>query len=347
MAAEREPYRGALIGCGYISESHLKAWSQIPEARIVAVADLDRDKATRRAKAFEIPAVYSDYRAMLAQESLDFVDIATPPDVHLEMVTEAAGQQLQVLCQKPVAPTLADLEAMIRVCEQAGVTFMVNENARFQPWFRRAGALLQANAIGRPYYINLTSRARGSMPVVQFGNQPFFATMPRLIVYELGVHFLDTLRYLFGEATHVYAQTRRVSPNIAGEDSATLLLGMAGLTAVVDMSWASLPTWDSEEAASWAEVRIEGELGTLHLRTDGLLRLITDDGEKYDVFSPDAIQTSFLAAQQHFIDCLRTGAEPETSGHETLKTMELVFGAYDSAAHNRIYFTGQDRARLK
>jgi predicted dehydrogenase len=208
-------------------------------------------------------------------------------------------------------------------------------------------ALIDEGAIGRPYYANFTSRWRASLPVANFGARPWFAEMPRFVNYELGVHYLDTLRYLFGEADSLYAQMRRVSPHIAGEDLAMLMLRIGEVTAVVDMSWASIPAWEAEQSVSWGEYRIEGTEGTLHLRKDGLLRLITDEDEERYPFPSNSEVLGYQGAQQHFIDCLRSGVEPETSGRETLKTMELVFGAYDSAAHDRIYYIGRDLERLQ
>jgi predicted dehydrogenase len=225
---------------------------------------------------------------------------------------------------------------------------MVNENGRFQPWFRKMKTLIDDGTIGKPHYINFTARGRFSLPAPQFKPRQWFADMPRLINYELGVHYLDTLRYLSGEPTSVYAQMHQASPHIAGEDGAILMLKTNDVTAVLDMSWAMPPTWNYEqEDVSWGEYRIEATDGTLYLRKDGLLRLITDDGEQQMQFPPDSEVRSYQATQQHFIDCLRTDVEPETSGPETLKTMELVFGAYDSAAHNRIYRVGEDLDRLE
>jgi len=282
-------YHGALIGCGYASWFQLTAWSRIDEVEIVAVSNRTRSKAEQRAVEFNVPAVYSDYRKMLDTESLDFVDIATAPVVHLEMVTEAAKRGLPVLCQKPIASTLAELGEMMRICDEARVLFMVNENCRFQPWFRKMKALLDESVIGEPYYTNMTARARMSLPVMHAGGQTdLFMNMPRLVIYELGVHYLDTLRYLFGEADSIYAQMRQVSPHIVGEDLATLMVKMGGLTAVVDMSWASVPTTEVEEDVSWGEYRIEGTGGTFHLRQDGLLRLLTDEGEERFQFPPDS-----------------------------------------------------------
>jgi predicted dehydrogenase len=346
-----KPYRGLLIGCGYVSSFHLTAWSAIKGAEIVAVVDLDTGKAKQRAKAFGVRRYYGDYLEALAAEvghddGLDFVDIATPPATHLEMVQEAANRRLQILCQKPVAGTLTELHHMIRACDKAGVTLMINENQRFQPWYRMMKVLLSEGAIGRPYYANITSRWRGSLPVLQFHNQPFFATMPRLMIYELGTHHIDTLRYLLGEASSIFALTQQASPEIAGEDVATCLLQMNGVSAVIDMSWASIPPWDTENTVTWGEARIEGTTGTLYLRADGRLRVIQDKKEQVHSFPADSITLGFQATQQHFMDCLRSGTMPETSGPETLKTMELVFGAYASAQTGEVYRVGEDLEQL-
>lgn len=326
------PLRGALIGCGYASWFQLTAWSQIKDVEIVAVSSRSLENAQARAQEFNIGQVYTDYHAMLAQEQLDFVDIATPPDVHLEMIREGVGHGLHVLCQKPIAATLRELRTMIQVCDAADVVFMVNENGRFQPWFRKIRALLDQDAIGQPYYTNLTARYRMTLPEMDAGRRTgYFSHMPRLIVYELGTHYLDTLRYLFGEPQVLYARTLKISAAIAGEDLAAIMLSFDSSLAVIDMSWASMPTWGTHDTTSWGEYRIEGREGTIHLDVNGQMRVITGEAEQQHTFPANSEVLGYRAAQQHFVDCIRSGEEPETSGKQTLKTMELVLGAYYSA----------------
>jgi D-apiose dehydrogenase len=338
--------RGALIGCGYASRFQLKAWSQIEDVEIVAVSSRNQDQAQARATEFSIPAFYTDYRQMLDDEMLDFIDIATPPSVHLEMVKASAERGLHVLCQKPIAETLSELREMIQICEDSGVNFTVNENGRFQPWFRKMKSLIEAGAIGHPFYSNFTSRWRGALEDPPFQDQPFFATMPRLIIYELGVHFLDTLRYLFGEANSVFARKARISPAIQGEDLAIITLDMDDLLAVVDLSWASLPAKENAKSITWGEVVIEGDAGTLSLTMDGHLHLHTMTRQQIFAFPDHSEVLGYQNAQQHFIDSLRSKQEAEISGREMVKTMELVFGAYDSATNGTNYRVTLDIERL-
>jgi len=323
--------RGAMIGCGYISEQQLWAWQQVQGADIVAVCDLDEEKAQRRVAEFDIPAVYTDYRRMLDEEKLDFVDIATQPSTHLEMTRAGAGRGLHVLCQKPIAATIVEAEQMIAACEEAGVRFMVNENGRHQAWNRQLKQLLDEGALGTVHNARFVGRWRSTLPTPNFEGQAFFQHMPRLIVYEAGIHTLDTARYLFGEARRIYARMARVSPHIAGEDMAVILLDFeSGLTCLLDSNWYAIPQ-PGPRGITWGTTLVEGTEGTAVVNQDGSLVLYTESGEQRWQFGEDTIPQSFVATQQHFIDCLRSGEEPETSGPKTLKTMALVFGAYQSA----------------
>lgn len=338
--------RGGLIGCGYASGYQLEGWAGIEEAEIVALSSRNQNRVDQKAKEFGIPSAYTDYRTMMDMEQLDFVDIATPPEVHLEMIQEAANRKLHVLCQKPIAPSLGELQKMMNICDEASVRFMVNENGRFQPWFRQMKNFLDADAIGKPFSCIFNSRGRGSLGSNPFSSQPFFKFMPRLIIYELGVHYLDTIRYLFGEVSSVYAHLKQISQNIKGEEFANLLLKVNDVSALIEMSWASVPSRKIKNIVSWGDFQIEGTRGTLHLREDGILRLITDKEEKRISFPGNSEMLGYRGAQQHFVDCLISGNDFETNGPETLKTMELVFGAYHSAENDRIYRVGRDINRL-
>jgi predicted dehydrogenase len=167
--------------------------------------------------------------------------------------------------------------------------------------------------------------------------------MPRLALYELGVHYLDTLRYLFGDPDTIYARLSQISSHIKGEDVELLVLGYETLTCYIDNSWASVqvPGIDIPEGTHrgglLSRLEIDGTHGTLALRADGSLHLLTDTEHKWWTFvRQDTVTESRIAAQQHFIDCLESGAEFETSGAETLRTMALVYAAYLSAEEERV-----------
>jgi predicted dehydrogenase len=251
------------------------------------------------------------------------------------MVAAAAARGVHVLCQKPLAATLFEARQMVQLCDEAGVQFMVNENYRHQAWFRHIRKLLDEGLLGTVHYARFHGRWRATYPTPDFEGQDYFQEMTRLIIFEMGIHLYDTARYLFGEATSVFADLRRVSPHIAGEDMALSLARFGDLTFLFDLNWFALPHENGGETAHGQFV-VEGTEGTAALATDGSLRLVTATGTEAWRFPEDTIPRSFVATQQHFVDCLRSGRAAETSGAETLKTMALVFGAYRSAREGRV-----------
>jgi predicted dehydrogenase len=272
--------RGVLIGCGHISRSHLPGWAASPDAEIVAVCDLDRARAEARAAEFGIGRAYADPAAALTAERPDFVDIATRPETHRELIAQAAGRGAHVLCQKPLAPTLAEAEAMAEICRRAGVRFMVTEMWRWLPWYRDLAARLAAGEIGPVHYARWQGGReafRRRRPVVD--DQPYFADMPRLLIYEMLIHWIDTARYLFGEIASVYARTARVNPALAGEDVALVALAHAGgATTLLDASWASPPE-RRESGRRDGNLLVEGRDGSYRFDDGpGVLARLTLDG---------------------------------------------------------------------
>lgn len=338
--------RGLLVGCGHISTAHLETWDKMPDVSIVALVDTDENRARAQATRFGIEDTFSGLVTALSRTDADFVDVATPPDTHLDLTRICAKAGVHILCQKPLAPTLREVDEMIQIAGSAGVHLVANENMRFQPWYRKMKALLDEGRIGRPFYARIDARSRATLPTANFGEQPYFASMPRLVIYEMATHFFDTMRFLFGEPETLTAALGTASEEIAGEDHATVMMQYADLIALVDVSWASVPTYQTESSVGWAIATVEGRLGTMQLSMDGKLRVITDRGTETIEFGGEAVTAGFENMQRHFIACLTKGIECETSGREYAKTMELVFASYISASDRRTYRVGDDRGAL-
>jgi len=335
--------RGILVGCGYISTQQLGAWAQIPEVEIVALVDFDENKARRQAERYEIAATYTSLDEALDAHDVDFVDIATPPQTHIDLVRSSAAAGVHILCQKPFAPSMKDIDEMVEIADGAGVRLVANENMRFQAWFLKMKQLLDSGEIGRPFYAHWTDRSRWTLPTVTFIDQPYFATMKQLVIYEMGIHFFDTIRYLFGEPLRLAATIGKASREIAGEDNAVVLVSYENLVAIMDISWASIPTYSKTDAVSWAVMTIEAEGGTMHLSADGHLRVITDESDTIFEFGPDTIDQSFVGMQRRFVECISSDRDCEMSAREYARSMELVFGSYASAERHEVYRVGEDR----
>lgn len=337
-------WRGGMVGAGAWSDVQLTAWSQVENASIVALADRHSDRRAPIVEQFHIPHAFDDLESMLDAVPLDFVDICVRPYSHAALVKRAASRGLPILCQKPFCTTLQEAQDVVEFCEQRRVPLMVNENWRWQSWYRQAKSLIDAGALGTPFLAKLMQRVRATLPTgVGNQKQAYFAEMPRLALYEVGTHYLDTLRYLFGEPSSVFARMYRVSPYIQGEDVVAVMLGYENFTCLIENSWASIqvPGVDIPEGTRrgplLSRLEVEGTAGTLALLEDGTLHLYTDsDHQAWSFTRKTVFEESHAAAQQHFVQCLETGAPFETSGAETLKTMALVYAAYLSSEENRV-----------
>jgi D-apiose dehydrogenase len=331
--------RGALIGCGFFAINHLHGWRDTKGAQIVAICDRSPERLAMAGDQFGIAARYSDATEMLAKEKLDFVDIATTAPSHRALAELAASHGLAVICQKPFATTLGDAVAIVAACDKARVPLMVHENFRWQSPIQKVKAVLDAGEIGEIFWGRVSFRSAYDV----FSGQPYLAEGERFIVEDLGIHALDIARFLFGDALNVSARIKRVNMAIKGEDVATMLLDHGqGVASVVDCSYA---TQNETELFPQTLLEVDGTKGTLRLGAGYQLQ-ITSSGStrRMDVSPPllpwasrpwHNIQESVALIQQHWVHCLATKSEPQTSGRDNLKTFALVEAVYQSARDSR------------
>lgn len=333
--------RGGMVGAGAWAEVQLQAWQGVTGARIVALCDRRPERLAPLSERFGIPQVFTDFESMLNETVLDFVDICTRPSSHAGLTKMAAARGLPVLCQKPFCTGLAEAEEVVSFCDQAGTGLMINENFRWQAWYRQTKEILDSGLLGDVFAASLRWRERITLPDFTHA-QAYFTEMPRLTLYELGVHYLDTFRYLFGEPHSIFARLHKVSPAVSGEDVALLTLNYPAMTAHIYQSWASIPAPGLDRPLQWdgplppPVMEIDGTQGTLVLLSDSTLHLFSATDHRQWSFSRESRAASRIAAQQHFIDALKNGVDFETSGADTLKTMALVYAGYRSAEECRV-----------
>ncbi|MGH9374183.1 MAG: Gfo/Idh/MocA family protein, partial [Vicinamibacterales bacterium] len=282
--AQTRQLKGVAIGAGYFAPFQYEAWTRIPEVAIAAMYNRSEDRARPIMVQYGVPRYYENWREMIDGERPDFVDIITPPDTHEEMCAYAAERGVHIICQKPLAPTYEASRRIVETARAAGVRFMVHENFRWQPWYRTIKELQRSGTIGDFTHIHFMMRmGDGWGPGAYVARQPFFREYPRLLVYETGVHFIDTFRFLLGEVTSVFASLRRLNPAIKGEDAGYLALRfVSGATAIWDAN-----RYNEVEAESprftFGHMRIDGTAGHLVLDTDSNLRVKRLGEPAYDV----------------------------------------------------------------
>lgn len=334
--------RGVGIGAGYFSQYHHDAWSRIPQVNIVAVADIVEERARAVAARFGIPRYYADYREMLAKERPDFVDIITRPDSHLELSTYAARQGVDVICQKPLAPTYEQAQQIVQNAKEAGVRFMVHENWRWQPWYREVKKLHASGILGDIFSISFSMRlGDGWREDAYLDRQPYFRDYPRFFMFETGVHFIDTFRFLLGEVQLVYAHLRRLNPGIAGEDCACVFLGFDnGATALLDANRYNEFDTDAPSRYTFGIMRVDGSRASLDLGHDGSIRIkpLGKPSFQHEYHHEDRglAGDSCFNLQSHFVQAVLNGRPLESDGDDYLRTLRIVEACYDSAERKEV-----------
>lgn len=348
-----EKLKFALYGTGFWSRFQLGGWNETGKVECVAVYNRTRSKAEALARELGIPAVYDDPQALLDNETLDFVDICTNVETHAPFTMMALERGLPVVCQKPMATSLAEAEEMTAAAQRTRVPLYINENWRWQYPLRQLKAQLNQGHIGKVFRARIDYR--NSFPV--FDNQPFLKELEQFILTDIGSHILDTARFLFGDAVSLVCHTNRVHPDIKGEDVATVMMKMqSGATVTCEMSYASRT---ERERFPQTFVEIEGSEGFLELSQDYWIRETTVAGtfskrhepSHYSWADPryDLAHSSIYTCQENLANALLGKAIAETTAEDNLKTVQLVYGSYASATSGQIVplpFSSEDYAAL-
>ena len=329
--------RVACLGAGYFSQFHHGSWRRIPEVHLVGACDRDLSAA----QATGLPA-FDDLATMLEVTRPDLLDIIVPPPGHAAAIRTALAAGVRaMICQKPFCTSLEEAREITAAAEAAGATLVVHENFRFQPWYRAARDILQSGALGGVQ--QLTFRLRpgdGQGPRAYLDRQPYFQQMPRFLVHETAVHWIDTFRYLLGDPVAVYADLRRLNPAIAGEDAGHIVFDHPGGARALFDGNRHLDHAADNLRRTMGEALFEGTGGTLRLTGDGALHLrrfgataerIVLPPDRWEGFGGDCVH----GLQSHVVSGLLRGTPLENLAQDYLTVIAIEEAVYRSAAEGR------------
>lgn len=327
------PIRVACLGAGYFGQFHYDAWKRMEDVELVGSADSDLAKAEATGV-----AAYGDLSSLLRAQKPDLLDIITPPPAHFEAIEAAVAAGVKtIICQKPFCTSLDEARAAVALAEAADVLIVIHENFRFQPWYRTVAKQLAEGAIGDVQQMTFRLRTGdGQGPDAYLDRQPYFQTMPRLLVHETGVHFIDTFQFLLGPVQAVYADLRRLNPVIKGEDAAYVVFDFAdGVKAIFDGN-RHLDHAAANHRMTLGEAMIEGTNGTLTVGGDGSVRK-----RKFGEIKPETILAPqdwlgfggdcVYALQKSVITGLLKNTKQENIARDYLRIIEIEEVIYRSA----------------
>lgn len=314
--------RIGILGAGFAGAMHAHSALGLDGVQVIAVAAATPEEAAPLAN--ECGArIEASAEQLCAAWDIDLVVVATPTHLHAAHTIAAARARKHVFCEKPLARTLADAEAMVRACREAGVTLAVGHVVRYFPEYRRAKALLDAGTLGRPAIATLT---RGNFAVGSARGWYLDAAKSGGVVLDLMLHDLDTLRWWFGEPSRVYAKR---------------FAGTAGLEyALATIRYEDRPIVQVE--ASWAEhggfrtgFELRGDRGMLvhDSRTASPIALQSPSGPAGPAMmaTPTLHETPYRAQLRDLCTRITRGDRPLVDGREGLRSLALGLAVIRSA----------------
>jgi predicted dehydrogenase len=333
--------KAALVGCGAMSRAWLQAAAQIAGLRVVGLADLDVERAKGRAAEFSLQdvVVAKDVHELLSRSHPDLLFDVVAPAARHQVVCAGLAAGCHVLSEKPMAETLADAHDLVVRARAAGRIHAVVQNRRYLPGVRRIARALRSDAIGA-----VTSVHADFFLAPHFGG--FREEMDHVLLLDMAIHGLDAMRCMTGlGASAVYCQEWNPPHSWyrQGSSAAAIFELETGAVFVYRGSWCAAGLGTSWECA-WRFVGAKGALtwdGADQIRVE-----VVDGGARdglFDAVKP--IEAPPLTAEDRvgghfgvlsdFVAAVRSGREPETVGHDNIRSLAMVFGAIRSAEVGR------------
>ena len=329
--------RFALVGCGRIAKKHseLLGLEQIDGGRLVAVCDLDKNKAQTVAKNYSVP-FYVDMHDMMMSEHIDVVVVLTESGNHATNVVELAQYRKHIVVEKPMALTVADADLMIRACDEAGIKLFVVKQNRFNVPVIKLRDAIEKQRFGK--MVLGTVRVRWCRTQEYYDQAPWRGTwlMDGGALRNQASHHIDLLEWMVGDVESVFARSVTALANIEAEDTAVVVLKFQnGALGVIEATTATRPK-DLEGSIS-----ILGEGGTVEIggfavnemKVWNFTKLEAGDGDvikNYSVNPPNIYGFGHKAYYEHVVDCIRNNRKHLVDGLEGRKSIELINAIYES-----------------
>ena len=330
--------RVGLIGCGLMAKAHLPGYQAAGErAEIVMCCDNNEQLAQAHAQTIGGNIeVTTDWEQAIVRDKMDAVDICSPHYLHAPMVLAAAKAGKHILLEKPMALNLEEARQMVDATSTAGKVFMVAQNQRYLPEHQSIKDLLNQGVIGRV----IAARIDGNQFLSKGYPKGHWLFSKALtgggVIRTTAIHKIDLLRYFLGEVKRVTAfySTSGLNPEMDNEDVATIAmefengaLGEAFFTFAAHQN--PIPT------ASHELVILYGSKGMIS-NINGWQMYSTELKAYGSGMTPMGLPNadyaqSFVSEVNHFLDCIETGQEPLTSGHDNLNTIAVIDAIYQSA----------------
>ncbi len=331
--------RTGIIGCGRIGSlleedplrdkpcTHAGGFNALSSTRLVAGCDLDSDRLQRFGERWGVTALYTDYRDMPKQETLDLVSIATWTRLHSEIAIHCSRANVRgVLCEKPIALTLKEGQAMVRAFKRRGIPLVINHERRWEPYYQLARKVIRQGKIGEVRTIigNALSWKPGKHTVADFGGGPLFHD---------GTHLTDLFLFFGGPIDWVSGyETRPHGKQHIEETACAMMRFKSGAMGFIEGGGA--------RRYFNFELDIQGSEGRLLIGNSGRQLFVMKKSNRFTGFQelepvpfpePKKHESPFTGAARDLVSCVRRNTISQSSGDDGLMALKIILAIYDSA----------------
>lgn len=328
-----------IVGAGgIVNYAHLPAY-KMAGFNVVAITDRDHEKAERTAKEHGIARVCASVDELVSDTDVEIVDIAVYPAEQVGIVKQATAARKHLLCQKPFADEYAKAVRNVELAEAAKVKIAVNQQMRWDAGIRCARLLIDDGWLGTPTYGCIQVHCK-----TDWSLWPWIYEGERVEIMFHSIHYIDSLRYLFGDPALVFTSGSRAPGETTRAETKTLTTWEydAGLQVLIDVCHT---TWQDDRYAIFrfegTEGVIKGTIGLMYNYPTGrpdTLEFMSKRNPGYwfsarleSMWIPD----SFVGPMASLMCSIENGSEPETSGRDNLRTLQVVFAQYRSMKEKR------------
>ncbi len=328
-----------IVGAGGWGENIVSAYNQNNFAEVVAISDLDKERAKLIAKKYGVKRFYSDYQEMITKEHLDIVSIATPDFAHRQVVCDCLSSGLNVFLEKPVATTMSDCEAIVKEIQKTNKKFMTNYFMRFIPQFREAKLAVETGELGD--IVQGYARIDDCISVPTSMLKWSIKSSP---VFFIMIHNIDAIRWIIGkEAVEVYAKQQR--KKLQGEgyntsDSVQVIVTFEDdVTVLFDSNWILPRTFDGLNDQI---LRIVGTEGVAYINNtyQGLQVYKPEFKGKFEHANRSTVYINPMynnkitgcvqRSVDHFVDCIINDTEPIITLKDAIEPTRIACAIMDS-----------------
>lgn len=322
---DRHDYGIGLVGCGGIANgAHLPAYRTCGY-RVVACCDIRPDAAASTAQKFGIPRWTTDLDEFLSDPDVQIVDLAVHATQRRPLVERIAAAGKHILSQKPFAMNLADAQRMVEVCEAAGVTLMVNQQARWAPQHRAVKVLLDRGIIGHLY--SVLHVFRGCQDVAG----SWYAALENFNIIDHGIHYIDLTRCFTGlTPIRVKATTTMVPGQHAISPMIYSITCEYDTPVMATLHFNNIIRASGLHGYTWYLDGTEGSIMATHTTIELCFKESPRERQVIHVqgsWFPDA----FGGSMGELMQALTEGRAPQTSGRDNLQSVKIAYAAVESS----------------